>query len=154
MKGLGRLEPTVHDAPVRGSRPRDMGFAITEGAALAACNNVTGNQPWHHRRYVLLNLCATGAALSVAATSGLTAADWAPTRCLATWPACNKAGHWCRHRMACGRRGADSPPGLEGQAHCNLNGRAIAYQAVIRIPIGTVLRFLDPAPGSLHDLGG
>ena len=56
-------------------RPRDMAFAVTACVALAAYNNVISRHPWHRRRYVLVNLCATGAALSAAAASGLTATD-------------------------------------------------------------------------------
>jgi len=56
-------------------RPRDIGFAIAACAALGAYNNVINRHPWHHRRYVVLNFRATGAALSAAAASGLTAAD-------------------------------------------------------------------------------
>ena len=41
------------------ARPRDMGFAIAACAGLAAYNNVISKHPWHQRRYVLLNLCAT-----------------------------------------------------------------------------------------------
>src|SRR5215470_8741846 len=56
-------------------RPADAGFAIASGVVLGAYNNLAGLLPWHRRRYTLLNLCATGAALSAAAASGLTATD-------------------------------------------------------------------------------
>jgi len=52
-----------------------VGFAIASCAVLAAYNNLAGMLPWHRRRYTLLNLCATGAALTAAAASGLTATD-------------------------------------------------------------------------------
>jgi membrane protease YdiL (CAAX protease family) len=140
MKGSGPPERTVHDAPVRGSRPRDIGFAITACAVLAAYNNLIGKQPWHHRRYVLLNLCATGAALSVAAASGLTAADLGFRRDAsrpglpATRLAAGVAIGWLLvAAVPTGR------PVLKDRRIAGLNGRAIAYQAVIRIPIGTVL---------------
>src|SRR2546429_3402910 len=70
--GMSRAR-TVAD---RGSRRRaDVGFAIASCAVLAAYNNLAGMLPWHRRRYTLLNLCATGAALSAAPCSGLTATD-------------------------------------------------------------------------------
>src|SRR5207247_9740265 len=60
----------------RGSRRRaDVGFAIASCAVLVAYNNLAGMLPWHRRRYTLLNLCATAAALSAAAASGLTVTD-------------------------------------------------------------------------------
>jgi uncharacterized protein len=130
----------VHDAPVRGSRRRDIGFAITACAALAAYNNVIGKQPWHHRRYVLVNLCATSAALSVAAASGLTTADlglrrdaWRPGR-LASRLAAGAAIGWLVVAAVPAAR-----PVLTDKRVASLSGRAIAHQAVIRIPIGTVL---------------
>ncbi|MBO0817503.1 MAG: hypothetical protein J2P30_20435, partial [Actinobacteria bacterium] len=55
----------------RESRPRDKGFALASCAVLAAYNNVLGVHPWHNRRYVRANLCATGTALAAAALGGL-----------------------------------------------------------------------------------
>src|SRR5262249_38594401 len=56
-----------------GPRRADAVFAIAACAVLAAYNNVAGMRPWHGRRYTVLNVCATGAAVSAAAASGLTA---------------------------------------------------------------------------------
>jgi membrane protease YdiL (CAAX protease family) len=130
----------VHHGPLRVSRPRDTAFAITACAALAAYNNVIGNQPWHHRRYVLVNLCATGAALSAAAASGLTAADlglrpdaWRPGR-IAAWLAAGAAIGWLLVAAVPAAR-----PVLKDKRIASLYGRAMAYQVVMRIPIGTVL---------------
>src|SRR5690242_7620302 len=71
----------------REARPEDKAFAFTCCAVLAAYNNVLGAHPWHNRRYVRVNLCATGTALAAAALSGLTPADlglgrgrWLPGR--------------------------------------------------------------------------
>jgi uncharacterized protein len=121
-------------------RPRDIGFAIAAGAALAAYNNVINRHPWHHRRYVLLNLSATGAALSAAAASGLTAADlgfsrltWRDGRLGAGLTAGVAAG-WLLLAVVPAAR-----PVLHDKRITSLNQRAIAYQALIRIPIGTVL---------------
>ena len=140
MNILGTPEPAVPHGPVRSSRPRDIGFAISACAALAAYNNVIGKQPWHHRRYVLVNLCATGAALSAAAASGLTAADlglrpeaWRPGRRAARLAAGVAIGWLLVAALPAAR------PVLKDKRIASLNGRAIAYHVLIRIPIGTVL---------------
>jgi uncharacterized protein len=125
---------------VRGPRPRDVGFAIASCAALAAYNNVIHRHPWHHQRYVTLNACATGAALSAAAASGLTAADmgfgrehWEPGR-LGTRLAAGVAAGWLLVAAVPAAR-----PVLKDKRVTSLEGRAVAYQALVRIPIGTVL---------------
>lgn len=130
----------MHQAAVRGSRPRDRGFALAACAALAAYNNLINRHPWHHRRYVLLNLCATGATLSAAAASGLTAADlglgrdtWPPGRLAARAAAAVAAG-WLLLAVTPPAR-----PVLNDNRITSLEGHAIAYQALIRIPLGTVL---------------
>ena len=53
----------------------EVGFAIASCAVLVVYNNLAGMLPWHRRRYILLNVCATGAALAAAAASGLTVTD-------------------------------------------------------------------------------
>ena len=62
-------------AGLRSQRRRDVGFAVASCAVLAVYNNAAGMLPWHRRRYTLVNVCATGAALVAAAASGLTATD-------------------------------------------------------------------------------
>jgi uncharacterized protein len=136
---------------VRGSRPRDVGFAVAWGAVLAAYNNVIHRHPWHHRHYVALNACATGAALAAAAASGLTAADlgigreeWAPGR-LGAGLAAAVAGGWLLVAALPATR-----PVLADKRITSLDGRAIAYQAVVRIPVGTVLWEEAAFRGVLH----
>jgi uncharacterized protein len=88
----------------------------------------------------LLNLCATGAALSAAAASGLTAADLGFNR--VTWRggrlgaglAAGVAAGWLLLAVVPAAR-----PVLNDKRITILNERAVAYQALIRIPIGTVL---------------
>ena len=125
---------------MRSSRPRDIGFAIASCAVLAAYNNVIHRHPWHHRRYTALNACATGAALSAAMASGLTAADlgvgreeWAPGRLGAGLAAAVAAGWLLVAAVPVTR------PVLDDRRITSLDGRAIAYQALVRIPVGTVL---------------
>jgi uncharacterized protein len=140
MKIRGVPKPGTGVSPVRTTRARDIGFAVASCAALAAYNNVINRHPWHHQRYVALNAGAMAAALSAAAASGLTAADmgfareqWRPGR-LATGLAAGAAAGWLLVAVVPAAR-----PVLNDKRISSLKGRAVAYQAVVRIPIGTVL---------------
>jgi len=129
---------------VAGPGPRrrgDVGFAIASCAVLAAYNNLAGLLPWHRRRYMLLNLCATGAALGAAAASGLSATDMGLGRAelrpglrlgsrLATATACG----WVLLAAVPAAR-----PVLRDERVAGLSGRSAAYQVMARIPLGTVL---------------
>ena len=124
----------------RESRPGDKAFALASCAVLAAYNNVLGVHPWHNRRYVRVNLCATGTALVAAALSGLTAADlglgrgrWLPGRTGYRLAAAVGAG-WLLIAVVPATR-----PLLGDERIASLGGRAVAYQALIRIPVGTAL---------------
>jgi membrane protease YdiL (CAAX protease family) len=97
--------------------------------------------PWHRRRYTLLNLCATGAALSAAAASGLTATDIGlgreklrPGLRLGSRVAAAVAGGWVLIAAAPATR-----PVLGDERIVGLSGRSVAYQVMVRIPLGTVL---------------
>ena len=119
---------------------QDVGFAVAASAVLAAYNNVTGLNSGHERWYVRLNAAATGAALAAAALSGLTLADLGLGR-----------GRWLPGRLGCGlAAGAGAAwlviaavpatrPVLGDQRATGLDGRDIAYQALVRIPVGTAL---------------
>lgn len=122
------------------ARRQDAGFAVAACAVLAAYNNVTGLNPGHERWYVRLNAGATGAALAAALLSGLTPADLGLGR-----------GRRLPGRLACGlAAGAGAGwlliavvpatrPLLGDQRATGLSGRDVAYQALIRIPVGTAL---------------
>lgn len=140
MKIRRAPRPRTRGTPAPSTRPRDIGFAIASCAVLAAYNNVINRHRWHHQRYVALNACATGAALSAAAASGLTAADmgfgrvqWLPGR-LGTSLAAGVVAGWLLVAVVPAAR-----PVLKDKRITSLKGRAVAYQAVVRIPIGTVL---------------
>jgi len=122
-------------------RRRDVGFAVASGVVLAVYNNVAGKLPWHRRRYTLLNVCATGAALAAAAASGLTATDLglgreelAPGLRLGSAAAAATAGGWVLAAAVPATR-----PVLRDDRIGGLSGREVAYQALVRIPLGTVL---------------
>jgi uncharacterized protein len=118
----------------------DRAFATGAAAVLAAYNNVVGRHPWHNRWYVRLNAGATGAVLAAAAASGLTVAD------LGFGPGSGRLG-----RAGAGLTGAVAAgwliiatvpatrPVLSDKRSAGLSGRGTAYQAAVRIPIGTVL---------------
>ena len=124
-----------------GSLPRaSTAFAVGAGAALTAYNNVFGLHPWHSRWYVRLNAGATGAALAAAALGGLSAADlglgrgrWLPGR-LGSGLAAGAAAGWLVIAAVPATR-----PLLDDNRVAGLDRRAVAYQALIRIPVGTAL---------------
>ena len=122
------------------TRHRDMGFAIGACAVLVAYNNVFGLHPWHSRWYLRLNAGATGAALAAAALSGLTAADLGlgrgrrlPGR-LGSRLAAGAGAGWLLIAAVPATR-----PVLGDKRAAGLDGRDTAYQALIRIPVGTSL---------------
>jgi uncharacterized protein len=126
----------------RSAAPRraDKGFAVASCAVLAAYNNVIAGQPWHDRWYTPLNAGAAGAALAAAAASGLTAADlgfgrgrWLPGR-LGSALAAATAGAWLAAAAMPAAR-----PFLDDKRVTGLDGRGVAYQTLVRIPVGTVL---------------
>jgi uncharacterized protein len=122
-------------------RRRDVGFAIGSCVVLAVYNNLAGMLPWHRRRYTLLNVCATGAALAAAAASGLTATELGlgreelrPGLRLGSAAAAATAGGWMLIAAVPATR-----PVLRDDRITGLRGREVAYQALVRIPLGTVL---------------
>ena len=134
--GSGGLPPGRRSAPPG----RDVGFAIGACAALTAYNNLVGLHPWHSRWYLRLNAGATGAALAAAALSGLTAADlglgrgrWLPGR-LGSGLAAGAGAGWLLIAAVPATR-----PVLGDKRAAGLDGRDTAYQALIRIPVGTAL---------------
>jgi membrane protease YdiL (CAAX protease family) len=119
---------------------RNAGFAVTTSAVLAAYNNVLGRHGWHDRWYVPLNACATGAALTAAAASGLTADDLGLGR--GAWRLGDAGSRWAGAAAAGWLLIAALPatrPVLGDKRVAGLDGRAVAYQALVRIPVGTVL---------------
>src|SRR5262249_32032430 len=123
----------------RDSRPADKWFALASCAVLAGYNNVLGVHPWHNRRYVRVNLCATGAAAAAAlrglapAALGLGRGRWLPGRPGYRLAAAVAAG-WLLIAVVPAAR-----PLLGDERIAALDGRAAAYQALIRIPVGTAL---------------
>jgi uncharacterized protein len=120
--------------------PRDHRVAVAFGAVLVAYNNALGAREWHGRWYTPLNAAAAGASLAAAAASGLTAADlgfgrgrWLPGR-LGSALAGATAGAWLAAAAIPAAR-----PFLDDKRIAGLDARGVAYQTLVRIPVGTVL---------------
>jgi uncharacterized protein len=140
MRIKSRAKPGTRVTAGRSARLRDTRFAVASCAVLAAYNHLSGERPWRSRWYVPANACATGVALSAAAASGLTVADvglgrdaWPPGRLASSLAAAVAAG-WLLVAVVPATR-----PLLDDKRITSLQGRAVAYQAAVRIPIGTVL---------------
>ena len=108
------------------------------GAALVVYNNVIGAQGWHSRWYTPVNASAAAASLAVAAASGLTAEDlglgrgrWLPGRLGSLLAAATAAGWLAAAAVPSAR------PVLDDNRISGLDGRGVAYQTLIRIPVGT-----------------
>jgi uncharacterized protein len=115
-------------------------FAAAACVVLAGYNNLVGLHPWHRRWYPVVNGCAAAAALAAAAASGLTAGDLGLGR----------------GRLRAGLRlgsAAAAPvvaafglaaltpatrPLLNDQRIAGLDRRQLAFQVLLRIPVGTV----------------
>jgi membrane protease YdiL (CAAX protease family) len=118
----------------------DMAFAAAGGIVLAGYNNLAGVTPWHRRWYPAVNALAAGAALAAAAASGLTAGDLGLRR------------DRLRAGLRCGSAAAlpvvaayglaalipATRPLLNDQRVAGLDRRQLAYQVLLRIPVGTV----------------
>ena len=125
----------------RTRRGRDRAFAAAVAAGLAAYNNLAGRHRWHEQWYPAANFAATGILLAAAAASGLTAGELGARRDrlaagmrAAAPPALALAGGWVvLAAVPAGR------PVLGDRRVTGLTGRGVAYQVLVRIPVGTVL---------------
>jgi membrane protease YdiL (CAAX protease family) len=117
---------------------KDQRVAVAYGAALVVYNNVIGAQGWHRRWYTPVNAGAAAASLAVAAASGLTAEDLGlgrgrrlPGRLGSLLAAATAAGWLVAAAVPSAR------PVLDDKRISGLDGRDVAYQTLIRIPVGT-----------------
>ena len=130
-----------HVRPSRPAHPAtrtDQRVAVAYGAALVVYNNVIGAQGWHSRWYTPVNASAAAASLAVAAASGLTAEDlglgrgrWLPGQIGSLLAAATAAGWLAAAAVPAAR------PVLDDERISGLDGRGVAYQTLIRIPVGT-----------------
>jgi membrane protease YdiL (CAAX protease family) len=119
---------------------KDQRAAVAYGLVLVVYNNVIGARGWHGRWYTPVNAAAAGASLAAAAASGLTAADlgfgrgrWLPGRLGSALAAATAAGWLAAVTIPAAR------PVLDDKRITDLDGRGLAYQTLVRIPVGTVL---------------
>jgi membrane protease YdiL (CAAX protease family) len=107
---------------------------------LAGYNNLVGLHPWHRRWYPVVNGCAAAAALGVAAASGLGVGDLGLGRDrlgdglrLGSWAAAPVVAAFGLAAVIPGARRL-----LDDQRIAGLDRRQLAYQVLLRIPVGTV----------------
>ena len=122
------------------ARPADVAFAAAVCIALAGYNNLAGLGPWHRRWYPAVNALAATATLAAAAASGLTPADLGLRRDrLRAGLRCGSAA--AAPVVAAFGLAALTPatrPLLNDQRIAGLDRRQLAYQVLLRIPVGTV----------------
>jgi membrane protease YdiL (CAAX protease family) len=139
-----------HEAPRRGQprrpnhalhdAPRHAWFAIAACGVLAWYNNVAGRSSWHRRWYPVANGCAALTALAVADAVGLTADDLGLRRDrlrsglgLGAVIAAPVAAAFAAAALTPTAR-----PLLRDKRVASLSRRQLAYQVLLRIPVGTV----------------
>ena len=139
-----------HDRPARPSAPRpepgppprrsDAAFVVAACVVLAGYNNLAGLRPWHRRWYPVVNALAAAALLAAAKASGLTAADLGLRRDrLRSGLRLGSAA--AAPLVAAFGLAALTPatrPLLDDQRVAGLDRRQLAYQVLLRIPLGTV----------------
>ena len=122
------------------SNRADVAFAAAAATVLAAYNNLVAAQPWHRRWYPVINACAAGAALAAATTSGLTAADLGlhPDQLRPGLRLGSVAAAPVVTAFALAPLTPATRPLLNDQRVARLTNRQLAYQVLLRIPVGTV----------------
>ena len=123
----------------RGSRA-DVAFAVAACVVLAGYNNLVGLQPWHRRWYPVVNGCAAVAALAAASVSGLSGEELGLGRDrLGGGLRCGSAV--AAPVVAAFGLAALTPatrPLLDDRRIAGLDRGQLAYQVLLRIPVGTV----------------
>jgi len=122
------------------ARPADVTFAVAACIALADYNNLVGVQPWHRRWYPVVNGFAAGVMLGAAAASGLTADDLGlrRDRLRAGLRLGSSAAAPVVAAFGLGALVPATRPLLNDQRVAGLARRQLAYQVLLRIPVGTV----------------
>jgi membrane protease YdiL (CAAX protease family) len=120
-------------------RAADVAFAVAACALLTWYNNVAGRTSWHRRWYPAVNAGATAIALSAAVASGLTADDLGLRR--DRLRAGLRLGVRAAAPIAAAFALAPVTPArvlLHDQRVAGLDRGQLAYQVLVRIPVGTV----------------
>jgi uncharacterized protein len=121
------------------SKPAGKTFAIATVMVLAAYNNLVAVQPWHRRWYPLVNGCAAAAALAAATASGLTATDLGlhPDQLRPGLRLGSATAAPVVTALALAALTPATRPLLDDERVSSLTNRQLAYQVLIRIPVGT-----------------
>ncbi len=117
-----------------------MAFAAGACVVLAGYNNVVGRWAWHRRWYPVVNALAAAGALGAALASGMSAGELglgrerleAGIRLGSTAAVPVVAAYGVAVLVPAAR------PLLDDQRVAGLDGRQLAYQVLVRIPVGTV----------------
>ena len=122
------------------ARPADVAFAAAACIALAGYNNIVGLRPWHRRWYPVVNGFAAGVMLGAATASGLTADDLGlrRDRLRAGLRLGSSAAAPVVAAFGLGALVPATRPLLNDQRVAGLARRQLAYQVLLRIPVGTV----------------
>jgi membrane protease YdiL (CAAX protease family) len=115
-------------------------FASAACIALAGYNNLAGARPWHRRWYPAVNALAASVALGAAAASGLTASDLGlrRDRLRAGLKVGSAAAAPVVAALGLAALTPATRPLLDDQRIAGLNRRQLAYDVLLRIPVGTV----------------
>jgi membrane protease YdiL (CAAX protease family) len=135
-----------------GRRPRDAAFAVAVAALLTWYNNLAGREAWHRRWYPAVNMAAAAITLSAATAAGLTPEELGLSRDqlasglrLGAAAAAPVAAAFALAPVIPAAR-----PLLRDKRVAGLSGRQLAYQVLLRIPIGTVCWEETAFRGVLH----
>jgi membrane protease YdiL (CAAX protease family) len=118
----------------------DLAFAAAACAVLAGYNHLAGLRPWHRRWYPAVNALAAGVTLAAAAASGLTATDLGLRRdqLRSGLRLGSAAAAPVVTAFALAALSPATRPLLDDPRVAGLDGRQLAYQVLLRIPLGTV----------------
>lgn len=137
MPGQTATRPSRHANDAR--RAGDVAFAVAACAVLTWYNNVAGRTTWHRRWYPAVNAGAAAVTLAAAAASGLTADELGLRR--DRLRAGLRLGVMASAPIAAAFTLTPVTPArtvLHDQRVAGLDRRQLAYQVLLRIPIGTV----------------
>jgi membrane protease YdiL (CAAX protease family) len=116
-------------------------FAAAACIVLAGYNNLAGAQPWHRRWYPAVNALAAAVLLAAATASGLTVDDLGLRR--DRLPGGLRLGSAAAAPVVAAFGLAALTPAtrplLNDQRIADLERRQLAYQVLLRIPVGTVV---------------
>ena len=124
----------------RRGRAPDVAFAATACVVLVGYNNWVGGRPWHRRWYPVVNALGAAVVLAAGAANGLSLDDLGlrRDRMRAGMGLGVAAGAPVVAAFGVGALVPVTRPLLEDQRVAGLDRRQLAYQVLLRIPVGTV----------------